>query len=229
MKVVVIAEYSPRAADPTLGVWAHRRARAARDAGAEVRVLVLHRPVPPLSGVRRLRVGAAREALGQPRHDVIEGIHVDYVRYLSPPRPWSYGTWGTWAAPLLRRALVRLRREFPFDLAHAHYAVPAGDALRRAVSRLPLLVSVHGGDVHGPHAGSDAVRRTLAHARLVLANSAGTARRCTQRGALRTRVVHLGTDLPPAPARPPETPTLVTVGNLIARKRQADVVEALAL
>jgi glycosyltransferase involved in cell wall biosynthesis len=73
------------------------------------------------------------------------------------------------------------------------------------------------------------VRRALGHARLVLANSAGTARRCAERGARRTRVVHLGTDVPPAAALPPAEPTLVTVGNLIARKRHADVIEAMAL
>ncbi len=94
---------------------------------------------------------------------------------------------------------------------------------------MPLIVSVHGGDVHGPHAGSSAVSRTLGHARLVLANSAGTARRCQQRGALRTRVVHLGADVPPHPSTTPADPTLVTVGNLIARKRHADVIEALAM
>ena len=42
-------------------------------------------------------------------------------------------------------------------------------------------------------------------------------------------MIHLGTDLPPAAAPPPATPTLVTVGNLIARKRHADVIEAVAL
>jgi glycosyltransferase involved in cell wall biosynthesis len=130
---------------------------------------------------------------------------------------------------VLRRALRRLRVEFAFDLVHAHYAVPAGDAVRRAVPQAPLLVSVHGGDVHGGHAGTSSVRRTLGHARLVLANSAGTARRCLERGARQTRVVHLGADLPSAPAAPPELPTLVTVGNLIARKRHADVIEALVL
>jgi teichuronic acid biosynthesis glycosyltransferase TuaC len=230
MRVVIVAEYYPRAADPTLGVWAHRQAVAARDAGADVRVLVLHRPLPPLADVRQLRFEAVREAVGQPRGDRLDGIGVDYVRYLSPPRPWSYASWGAWAAPALRRALSRLRAEFPFDLAHAHYAVPAGDAVRRAGARVPLVVSVHGGDVHGAHAGSVAVRRTFAHARLVLANSAGTARRCVERGARHTRVVHLGTDLPrePATAPPPDAPTLVTVGNLIARKRHADVIEALA-
>ena len=230
MRVVIVTEYYPRAADPTLGVWAHRQAVAARDAGADVRVLVLHRPLPSLADAR----AAAGER--RPRRDAPARARpasttysVHYVRYLSPPRPWSYASWGAWAAPALHRALARLRAEFPFELAHAHYAVPAGDALRRAASRVPLLVSVHGGDVHGPHAAAATVRRTLGHARLVLANSAGTARRCIERGAARTRVVHLGTDLPQRPADPPATPTLVTVGNLIARKRQADVIEAIAL
>jgi teichuronic acid biosynthesis glycosyltransferase TuaC len=233
MRVLVVAEYYPRAADPTLGVWAHRQAMAARDAGADVRVLVLHRPLPPLAAVRELRLGAAIAALRQPAADVRDGIRVDYLRYLSPPRPWSYATWGAWAAPALRRAIRRLRATFPFDLVHAHYAVPAGDAVRRASPAAPLLVSVHGGDVHGAHAGSAAVGATFAHARLVLANSAGTARRCEQHGARHTRVVHLGTDLPAAtPHSSGATvgpPTLVTVGNLIARKRHADVIEALTL
>ena len=229
MKVLILAEYYPRAGDSTLGIWAHRQALAARDAGADVRVLVLHRPLPPLADVRRLAFRAVGEALGQPAAAQLDGISVGYLRYLSPPRPWSYASWGAWAAPPLRRALRRIQAEFPFELAHAHYAVPAGDALRRSAPSLPLLVSVHGGDVHGPHAGAPAVRATLQHARLVLTNSAGTARRCRERGAERTRVVHLGTDLPAQPALAPPTPTLVTVGNLIARKRHADVIEALAI
>lgn len=229
MRVLILTEYYPRATDPTLGIWVHRQAVATRDAGADVRVLVLHRPLPPLASLRRPRRGMVPDALGQPRREQLDGIRIDYLRYLSPPRPWSYSTWGAWAAPALRRTLPRLRREFPFELAHAHYAVPAGDALRRAAPKVPLVVSVHGGDVHGSHAGSQAVRSTLGHARLVLANSAGTARRCEQRGARRTRVVHLGTEIPEHPSPAPARPTLVTVGNLIARKRHADVIEALAL
>ncbi|MGA9858838.1 MAG: glycosyltransferase, partial [Solirubrobacteraceae bacterium] len=228
-KVLILAEYYPRASDPTLGVWAHRQAVAARDAGAEVRVLVLHRPLPTLADMRGLRVRPALDALRQPASVALDGIPVEYVRYVSPPRPLSYASWGAWAAPSLHRALRRLRTRFAFSLAHAHYAVPAGDALRRAQPRTPLIVSVHGGDVHGPHAGTPAVARTLRHARLVLANSAGTARRCEQRGAARTRVVHLGTDVPVQPATPPADPLLVTVGNLIGRKRHADVLAALAI
>jgi glycosyltransferase involved in cell wall biosynthesis len=233
MKVAVVAEYYPRADDPVLGIWAHRQAVAARDLGAEVRVLVLYRPVPPLAAARALDLGRLAQALRQPSRAVIEGIEVDYVRYLSPPRPWSYGSWGLWAAPALALALRRLRREFAFELVHAHNAVPAGDAVRRAAPSVPLVVSVHGGDVYvtsGGLVGARAVGGTLAHARLVLANSAGTARRCAEHGARETRVVHLGATVPPAVAVSPaqRPPILVTVGHLIPRKRHADVIAALA-
>jgi teichuronic acid biosynthesis glycosyltransferase TuaC len=228
-RVLVVTEYYPRDDDPTLGIWAHHQALAARDAGVEVRVLVLHRPLPPLSMLRKPSLPRMRQIVGQTGSRLLDGLPVDYLRYLSPPRPWSYASWGAWAAPALRRALVRIRPEFPFELVHAHYAVPAGDAVRRVAPDIPLIVSVHGGDVYGDHAASAPVRRTLNHARLVLANSAGTARRCLEQGARTTRVVHLGTDLPLlAAALRPSRPTLVSVGNLIVRKRHADLMIALA-
>lgn len=229
MKILVVAEYYPRMQDPVSGVWAHRQALAARDAGAEVRVLVLHRPLPSLAALRAGALGAAVKAVRQPAHAQLDGLAVDYLRYLSPPRPWSYDSWGAWAAPALRHALRGLRPLFPFELIHAHYAVPAGDAVRRAAPRVPLVVSVHGHDVYGAGARSATVASTLARSALVLANSAGTARRCASQGARATRVVRLGTDIPSTASGPPATPTLVTVGHLVARKRHADVIRALAL
>lgn len=241
MKVAVVAEYYPRAADPVLGVWAHRQALAAREAGADVRVLVLHRLVPPKAAVRALDLRAASAILRQPRRATLDGIEVSYVPFASPSRDRSYGSWGAWAALALAPALARLRRRFAFELVHAHYAVPAGDAVRRVAPRAPLVVSVHGGDVlwtvnRGPRARRS-VERTLGHARLVIANSAGTAERCRRHGARAVRVVHLGTDLPViAEGKEPQDedgrgspPTLVTVGHLVARKRHADVVRALAI
>ncbi len=231
----MVAEYYPRDADPVLGVWAHRQALAARAAGADVRVLVLHRLVPPESALRARDAGALLAPLRQRSRVLLDGIPVHYVRYASPPRERSYPSWGAWAAPALRIALSRLRRRFPYHLVHAHYAVPAGDAVRRAAPWAPVVVSVHGGDVlwtarRGP-GGRAAVERALSHARLVLANSAGTAERSRAHGAREVRVVHLGADLPTAVERPPASPapTLVTVGHLVARKRHADVIRALAL
>jgi teichuronic acid biosynthesis glycosyltransferase TuaC len=230
MRVLVVAEYYPRAADPVLGIWAHRQTVAARDAGADVRVVVLHRPLPSRAAVRSGDVRAAAAAFRQPRATSLEGVPITYVRYLSPPRPWSYPSWGAWAAPVLSHALARIRESFPFDLIHAHNAVPAADAVRRVATATPLVLSVHGGDLHGVahmRGGARAVTAALGHARLVLANSAGTARRCAEHGARATRVVHLGTDLPRTVGPGPDAPVIVTVGNLIARKRHADVIAAL--
>lgn len=231
MKVCVVSEFYPRAADPVLGVWAHEQAKAARDAGAEVRVLVLHRPIPPLSTPPRELPGALRTMLAQPARAELDGITVDYVRFVAPPRPRSYGSWGRWAARPLARALRQLQREFPFDLVHAHNAVPAGEAVRRARPDVPLVVSVHGGDVFhtAPRYpdGAAAVRGTFAHARLVLANSHGIQDVTRQLGARHTRVVRLGTDVPADPPVTAVEPTLATVAHVIGRKRHADVLRAM--
>jgi glycosyltransferase involved in cell wall biosynthesis len=225
MRVAVVTEYYPRAYDPVLGIWAHRQVQASREAGAEPEVFVLHRIVPPRAAFTPAQW--ARLAR-QPRRLDLDGIPIHYVRYVSPPRGRAYASWGAWAAPVLRRAL---RRAGPFELVHAHNAVPAGDAVLRARVGVPLVVSVHGGDVlwtvHRARGGDGAVQRTLGAARLVLANSEGIARLARARGARDVRVVHLGTDLPPA-AEKTATPLLVTVGHLVARKRHADVIRALA-
>jgi teichuronic acid biosynthesis glycosyltransferase TuaC len=234
VKVAVVSEFYPRAHDPVLGVWAHRQAVSARDAGAEVRVIVLYRPVPPRATGPRDAPRALATLLRQPRAATLDGIEVQYVPFLAPPRASSYGSWGAWAAPTLAVALRRLRSRFPFHLVHAHNAVPAADAVMRAGIGSPLVVSVHGGDVYftAPRyaAGSRAVRRAYAAARLVLANSAGIERDARALGAERTRVVRLGADVPGEPAQQKaDAPTLVTVGHLVARKRHADVIRALWL
>ena len=233
VRVVVVAEYYPSAGDPALGIWAHRQALAARDAGADVRVLVLHRPLPTRAELASRRPARILRAVREPLRERRDGLEVLRVPFLAPPRPLAYGSWGAFAAPSLALALRRLRRRFPYDLVHAHYAAPAADAVLRSGERTPLVVSVHGGDVLGlierwPRFGRPAVSRALARARLVLANSAGIEARCRALGARSTRVLHLGTDLPPRRASATVPQEIVTVGNLIARKRHGDVLEALA-
>jgi glycosyltransferase involved in cell wall biosynthesis len=228
VKVVVVAEYYPRAADPVLGIWAHKQALAARAAGAEVRVIVLHRPVPSRAAARTKNPAEILRPLRQPLRTRPDGLHVTFVPFLAPPRPGSYGAWGAWAAPPLALALKALRHRFPYDLVHAHYAAPAGDAVRRARTGTPYVVSVHGGDVLAvaqEERGRRAVEAALAGARLVMANSSAIEERCHDLGAARTRVVHLGTDVPPQPR--PRGTEIVTVANLVARKRHEDVLHAL--
>jgi glycosyltransferase involved in cell wall biosynthesis len=221
LRALVVAEFYPRAHDPVLGIWAHRQALAAQAAGADVRVAVLYRPIPPRSDP-----GALGRYLRQPPRTTLDGITVDYVPFVSPPRSGSYGRWGAWAAPSLAAYLHARRRSF--DLIHCHNAIPAGDAVRRARFPKPLVVSVHGGDVFftALHHGESGVRRVFDSARLVLANSTGIGERARALGARDARVVHLGADVPEhLPKRDPHT--VVTLGHLVGRKRHADVIRAL--
>ena len=237
MRVAVVAEFYPSRRDPVWGIWTHRQALAAREAGAEIEVIVLHRLVPPraaLSDGAAAVADAVRERLSEPRRQTLDGLPVHYLPYISPPRDRYYPAWGVWAAPILALELRRLRSRFPFQLVHAHNAVPAADAVRRARIGVPIAVSVHGGDVlhTAPRSaqGAAAVRAGYGAARLVLANSQGVAELAASCGARETRVVHLGTDLPTIARRSPtEDPTLVTVAHLVARKRHADVLRALAV
>jgi glycosyltransferase involved in cell wall biosynthesis len=102
----------------------------------------------------------------------------------------------------------------------------------RAGADVPLIVSVHGGDVLWTSSrvpgGREAVERGLSAARLVLANSAGTEVLSREHGARATRVVHLGTDVPASPGEPAGEPLIATVSHLVARKRHADVLRSLA-
>ncbi|HKN93392.1 MAG TPA: glycosyltransferase [Thermoleophilaceae bacterium] len=239
MRVCVVAEYYPRRRDPVLGVWAHRQALAARDAGAEVRVLVLERPVPPVSAFKSARrLGRALAgAATQPRHDTLDGLDLEYVRFVSPPRERSYTTWDRWARAPLGRALTKLHADWPLDLVHAHYALPAAAAALAfsEEEKLPLAVSVHGGDVLGPLVSTPQARArvsgVLRRSSVVLCNSRDTLIRCSALTGSTSRmcVVHLGAEAPADPPAKRAEPTIATLGHVVGRKRHVDVLHALTV
>jgi teichuronic acid biosynthesis glycosyltransferase TuaC len=224
--VTVVAEYYPRPHDPVSGVWAHRQALAARDAGADVRVVVLDRP---LRASPAKLLGELAAALRRPPSVTLDGVDVEYARFLSPPRSRSYARWHRWARRPLATSLSRGKRP---DLVHAHYAHLAGAAALpwTRANGVPLAVSVHGGDVLVPElaAVSTAV---LQAADVVLCNSAGTLRRAAALAGRddHLRVVHLGTDIPAEADLPPkhEQPAIATLANVDPRKRHEDVLHAL--
>lgn len=234
MKVAVVAEFYPRAHDPVLGIWTHRQALAARDAGAEVEVLVLHRPVPSAASLKAGPRAAFKEfgtLVRQPRQTSLDGIPITYVRFVAPNRTRSYGEWGRYASKPLGRALRKLQTRFDFDLIHAHNAVPAADAVRRAGIDTPLITSVHGGDVFHTAVLQPAwaanVSAGFNASDLVLANSSGIRTACRRLTSSPVEVQLLGADVPDAPARPPREHTLITLAHLIPRKRHADVLRAM--
>jgi teichuronic acid biosynthesis glycosyltransferase TuaC len=249
VRVAVVAEWYPSQADPVHGIWAHCQAVAAQAQGAEVRVLALRRPVPPLALARRLLrlppdLASLRQWGAETRQTLqagkVDGIEVLPVPWLGPPRPISYGSWGYWMAPPLHRALDRMYRAWQFDVLHAHCLAPAGHAAQRWIARQPevgrpaFVVSAHGPDmIHVPERSSVGRRACIAAlhgADLVIANSTWARRRCEELAgrALQASVVHLGANpIEASPDRDGEL-RLVTVGHLQARKRHDVVLRALA-
>ena len=154
---------------------------------------------------------------------------MSYVRYLSPPRSTGYARWHRWARRPLAKALDRAR---PFDLVHAHYAHLAGAAALpwTEANQVPLVVSVHGGDVIVPALARTSAA-TLRGAKVVMCNSRGSERLAAAIAGSdeNMRVVHLGSDVPPEselPAKHPR-PTVATLANVDPRKRHEDVLRAL--
>jgi glycosyltransferase involved in cell wall biosynthesis len=238
MRVAVVAEYYPRRRDPVLGQWAHRQAVAARDAGADVRVLALERPLPSTAALKQgpRRIAQEMSAFAtQPTRETRDGITIDIVRFAAPPRERGYGGWHRWGRGPVGRALDRLNAEWPIDLVHAHYAVPWATAARpwTQANGRPLVVSVHGGDLLAPILQAPPTRAaaaaTLRGAHAVMCNSRATLERAAALAGRSDsmRVVHLGADAPdPLPPKRPE-PTIATLAHVIPRKRHVDVLRAL--
>jgi teichuronic acid biosynthesis glycosyltransferase TuaC len=239
VRVAVVAEYYPRSSDPAWGIWAHRQAVGVRQRGVDVRVVALDRPLPSRSDLRALPdlgplANWARAFVDPDGATVFDGVPVRYARFFSPPRPLSYAMWGRWAARPVRRAL---EEGWNPDLVHAHYAVPAGDAVLRWIRRgheVPLVISVHGGDLSYTAArnarGRAVVTRVLRAADAVIANSEITKRGIEDlTGPLRRlRVIHPGADPPAAAGARHADPTLVTIAHLEPHKNQASGIRALA-
>ena len=263
MKAAIVAEWYPSPGDPVHGLWAHRQAVAAAAEGVETIVLALRRPVPPLSVARKLaqlppdvrafkKLG--RDARRSLRVAELDGITIESVPWIGPPRPISYGSWGYWMAPTLVRALDRLYSRWRFDLLHAHCLAPAGHAAAlwmrsrgarvgdRPGDRPAFAVSAHGPDMFDVPERSSVGRHAcivaLDTADLVVANSGWTRQRCQEIAShpLPATVVHLGADVPSAAPGgrlgnrdERHELALVTIAHLQARKHHATVLRALAL
>ena len=233
MKVLVVAHLYPTP-EHRHSMFVHDQVVALRDAGLEMRV------VSPTGYAPRLLWHAdprLRRRGRTPARARIDDIEVEYPRVPVLPRRVLFAQSGELSYAALRRRVPAWRAE-GFDLLHAHQAMPDGAAAQRlsAALGIPYVVTVHGVDVN-VHLGlgggvAATTAAVLGEAAAVVAVSGAVARRLEGVvAATRLHVINNGLRLDEQVE--PDTlaagrKLILSVGNLIASKGNAIVIEALS-
>lgn len=171
MKVLMISHMYPSSFNEVAGVFVHEQVRALVNAGVEVRVIS---PIPSTPSPVKHMSRKWRAISEVPEEAVWDGIQVYYPRYLVFPRAWFFASSGRRMYRGIKRIVETIYRKFPFDLVHAHVALPDGYAGAALVEDLgcPLVVTIHGQDLqHTVNRGyrcKDALARALHSAARVI-------------------------------------------------------------
>ena len=238
-RIVVFTTLFPNAGQPSAGLFIRERMFRV----AKVLPLTVVAPVPwfPFQGLlRRWRPHFRPEA---PRHEVQDGIEVRHPRFLSVPGAFKWLD-GVLMALGCLPTMLRLKRDFGFNVIDAHFAYPDGDAgtLLGKWLRVPVTITLRGTEV--PLARDPLRRRrmtkALGRASRIFSVSASLKRHAESLGAASERILVVGNGvdmakfhrLPQQAARsrlglPDGAPVLVSVGALVERKGFHRVMECL--
>jgi len=145
VKVLILSHMYPVTYNTVYGIFVHKQVKALVNAGVEVRVVS---PVPwapwPLDTISKKWRGYSEV----PYRDEIDGIPVYYPRYLAYPRAWFFSSSGKRMYRWIKGTVGKIYKEFPFDLIHAHVALPDGYAASMLAEEhgCPFVVTIHGQD-----------------------------------------------------------------------------------
>ncbi len=146
MRILVISHMYPSSFNRISGIFVHEQIKELRKQGCETKVIS---PVPwtpfPLDQARKKWKAYSKI----PKRMNLEGVEVYYPRYLEFPKGLFFASLGHRIYQGIRAAVNKIYRNFPFDLVHAHVALPDGQAATLICRELgkPLVVTVHGQDL----------------------------------------------------------------------------------
>ncbi len=144
MKVLVFTTLYPNNISPNFGVFIKERMTSfARLNGHRVKVVA---PVPYFPAIKIGEYWKFSQIAPQER---IEGLEVHHPRYFMTPKI-GMSTYGAMMFASVLPAIVKIRREFDFDLIDAHYVYPDGLAavLLGRYFKKPVVVSARGSDIN---------------------------------------------------------------------------------
>lgn len=146
MNVLIISCMYPSPANQVSGIFVHEQVRTLREKKVDVRVVS---PVPwtpfPINHFRK----KWRQLSLIPKQKLLENVPIWYPRYLAFPYAWFFATSGVRIYHGIKRLARDLYQESPFDLIHAHVALPDGYAGSLIASEfgVPLIITIHGQDL----------------------------------------------------------------------------------
>ena len=146
MKILVLSHMYPSTANDVAGIFVHLQVKALMAKGVEARV-ISPSPWSPFP-VNRLSPKWRNYSM-IPRSSVRDGVHIYYPRYKVFPRALFFASSGWRMYCGIRKTIESIYREFPFDIIHAHVALPDGytGALLAQDFGKPLVVTIHGQDL----------------------------------------------------------------------------------
>lgn len=146
MKVLQISHLYPVPYDRLYGIAIHKQIKALLDRGCEARVMAPTAWTPfPI----KYMTGKWRAYSKVPRYEIIDDVEVFYPRFVTFPKAFFFASSGVRMYYGLRKSTRELRRDFDFDLIHAHMVLPdgyAGMLLSQAYNK-PLVVTVQATDL----------------------------------------------------------------------------------
>jgi len=144
----------------TYGIFVHEQVKALVREGCRVKVIST---VPATPFPLPLLKAKWRDYARIPARDRIEGIDVYYPRYLEIPGSLMLESSGLRMYRAFAKLVRALATEFPFDVIHAHVALPDGQAgvLLKREYRKPLVITVHGQDFQTTLNREERVRNSL--------------------------------------------------------------------
>lgn len=179
-----------------------------------------------------------------PQHEWIDGIEVFRPRVPMLPRNLSLGIDGFSYFLGVLSEVKRLSKSFSFDIIHAHSLIPDGfgAALIAGIVKKPLVVTIHGRELHGSFKKSRLIEKEIAFSikrasAVVTVSSVFLKRLMTRFPELptaKTSVIYNGFDTSTFERRTKEVGrpscdfTLLTVANLLKLKGHEYVLRALA-
>jgi glycosyltransferase involved in cell wall biosynthesis len=144
MKVLVFTTLYPNNIFPNFGVFVKERMTSfARLEGCQVKVVA---PVPYFPPIK---IGSRWKYSQVVARETIEGIEVRHPRYFITPKV-GMALYGLMMFFSVLPAVLKLKKDFDFDLIDAHYVYPDGFAavlLGRFLQK-PVVVSARGSDIN---------------------------------------------------------------------------------